>query len=424
MKLNNIIRKVFLTSLGLTLTLYSSFGSGIFSSSLLRRTSPTATTYVAQTALINSVRFCSTLPKGFKLIEISQEGLAPWSDKKQTSHSEESKPIDVTKFCADRERGLLYQFQSWKELETEKEEKFPLFKTKLETFDRCSDHQELSDLLESMGLVESFFDLESGQLRALGTGLMIRPDAVLTAAHNLTIDPEDSPKVKKSTNAKDVGFLLKYDSGKPLKTLRVSGYKVPNEWLFGRDAAYDFAVLFLENSEMTPKIKLASIEKWMDLPISTRVAGYPKEILEKSGLRVINRPLSSYAHSGEIKNISDCNRFLNYNCFTEEGMSGGPILIRDLPTVSIGVHTTGRWDLNRGVHHTDHMVGYLNKWFSEHKESNQIEDEDILKKIKELSKSDEEKEYLISNIHVIREYPRENTRAYLGFMLHTFRSRK
>ena len=92
--------------------------------------------------------------------------------------------------------------------------------------------------------------------------------------------------------------------------------------------------------------------------------------------------------------------------------------------MSIGVHTTGRWDLNRGVHHTDHMVGYLNKWFSEQKESNQIEEEDILKKIKELSKSDEEKEYLISNIHVIREYPRENTRAYLGFMLHTFRSRR
>lgn len=422
MKLNHIIRKVFLTSLGLTLTLYSSFGSGILSSSLLRKTSYPATTYVAQTVRLSSFRFCSTLPKGFKLIEISQEGLAPWSDKKQTSHGEESKPIDVTKFCADHERGLLYRFQSWKELEEEKEEKFPLFKTKVETFDRCSDQPVLSDLIESMGLVESLFDLESGQLSALGTGLMIRPDAILTAAHNLTIDPKDSPKVKTSKNAKEVVFLLKYDCGKPLKTLKISDYKVPNQWLFGRDEAYDFAVLFLENSEIMPKIRLASIEKWMDLPISTRVAGYPKEILGKSGLRVLNTPLSSYAHSGELRSISDCNRFLNYSCFTEEGMSGGPVLIRDLP-ICIGVHTTGRWDLNRGVHHTDHMMYYLDKWFSERKKANQSAINDIKEIIKELSNSDEEREYLNSNINVVKEYPKESIRSCLAIMIQMYRSK-
>jgi V8-like Glu-specific endopeptidase len=422
MKLNHIIRKVFLTSLGLTLTLYSSFGSGMLSSSI-GRTSMQTTAYL-QTAQRSAARFCSTLPKGFKLIELSQKGLAPWSDKKQKTSSEEIEQIDITKFCVDRERGLLYRFQSWTELKAEREEKFPLFKTKLETFDRCTDQPDLSDLLESMGLVESFFDLDSGQLVALGTGLMIRPDAILTAAHNLTIDPKDSPKVKKSMNAKEVEFLLKYDSGKPSKTLKISDYKVPNEWLFGRDEAYDFAVLFLENSEIMPKIRLASIEKWMNLPISTRVAGYPKDIPEKSGLRVVNTPLSSYAHSGEIKNISDCGRFLNYNCFTEEGMSGGPIVIKDFPTVSIGVHTTGRWDLNRGVHYTDHMIGYLNKWFSEREDSNQVKNDDIIKTIKELSGSDDEKEHLISNIQVIKEYPKETIRSYLGFMLHTYRSKK
>lgn len=423
MKLNQITRKLFLTSLGLTLTLYPNFGSGISSSSLLRRTLPTATTCIKQTALTKSYRFCSTVPEGIKLIEISQEGLAPWSDKKQTSHTPQSKTIDVTKFCADRERGLLYQFQSWKELETEKEESFPLPNTKGEAFDRCSEQPELSNLLESMGIVESFFNLKFGQLRTLGTGIMIRPDAVLTAAHNLTMSPEDGHEITESINAKKVEFLLKYDSGKPLKTLKISDYKIPNEWSFGRDAAYDFAVLFLENSEMPTKIKLASIEKWMKLPISTRVAGYPKEILEKSGLRIINSPLSSYAHSGELKNISGCNRFLNYNCFTEQGMSGGPILIRDIPTISIGVHTTGTRDLNRGVHHTDHMVAYLNKWFSERKKYTQFDNGHILKTIKELASSDAEKEHLISNIHVIKEYPKENIRAYLGFMLHTFRSK-
>jgi V8-like Glu-specific endopeptidase len=422
MKLNHFIKKLLLTSLGLTLTLHSSFGSGILSSSLLRRTSFPATAYVAQSARLSSFRFCSTIPKGIKLIEISQEGLAPWSDKKQTSHGEEIKPIDVTKFCADHERGLLYRYQSWKELEEEKEENFPLFKTKLETFDRCSDQPVLSDLIETMGLVESLFDLGSGQLTALGTGMMIRPDAILTAAHNLTIDPKDSPKVKSSQNAKEVEFLLKYDSGNTLKTLKISDYKVPNEWLFGRDASYDFAVLFLEKSEIQPKIGLASIEKWMSLPIETRVAGYPKEIIGKAGLRIPNKPLSSYAHSGELKSISDCNRFLNYSCFTEEGMSGGPVLIRDLP-ISIGVHTTGRWDLNRGVHHTDHMKNYLDKWFSERKKANQSDIDDIKETIKELSTSDEELKYLNANVNVVKEYPKESRRSCLAIMIQMYRSK-
>jgi hypothetical protein len=115
-----MIKNIFLGFVGLGFVLGTSFGSSILSSSLLRRTSLPATTCVAQTARVNAVRFCSTLPEGLKLIEISQEGLAPWSDKKQTSHSEESKPIDVTKFCSDHERGLLYRFQSWEEIEEER----------------------------------------------------------------------------------------------------------------------------------------------------------------------------------------------------------------------------------------------------------------------------------------------------------------
>lgn len=45
-------------------------------------------------------------------------------------------------------------------------ETFPLFKTRLETFDRCSDHPELSYLLDSMGLGESFliWNLDSLEL--------------------------------------------------------------------------------------------------------------------------------------------------------------------------------------------------------------------------------------------------------------------
>lgn len=421
MRVHRTLKTVFLFSVSCSLFNVSCAASA-FSSSWMRRGATSQATHSIQT-LAQSVRFCSSLPDGIRLISLSQKGLAPWSDKRQKTSAEELSSIDVSKFCADHERGLLYRFQSWQELEKEKTptpEKFPLFKTKMETFDRCSDHKELLDLVESMGLVESTFKIADGQLSALGTGLMVRPDAILTAAHNLTIDPADSPKVKKSKVATNVNFLLRYDDGKPLKRLKVSGYKVPKEWLIGRDKAYDFAVLFLGNSELEPKVRLASVDSTMKLPIPTRVAGYPKEVPNSAGIRVQNKPLSSYAHSGELRKMSDCSMFLDYSCFTEEGMSGGPILIRDHPTFSIGVHTTGNWDLNRGVHHADHMIAYMNKWFEEREASDESTDE-LSSLITELAATDEEAAYLASNIEKLKTYPKENLRSYISVLLDVFR---
>jgi len=111
MKLNHIIRKAILNSLGLILLFNSSFGSGILSSSLLRRTSPPATTYIAQTALLSPVRFCSTVTEGFDIIEFNRKNKAPWLDKKQAKKRGEF--LDISQFCADPERGILYRYQSW-----------------------------------------------------------------------------------------------------------------------------------------------------------------------------------------------------------------------------------------------------------------------------------------------------------------------
>ena len=194
MKLNHFIRKLLLTSLGLTLTLCSSFGSGILSSSLLRRTSPTATTYIAQTALLKSIRFCSTIPEGFDIIEFNRKQKAPWLDKKQAKKEEEF--LDISQFCADPERGILYRYQSSRN-SGDKKETFPLFKTKISTFDRCSSQAENIDVFNAMGLVESFFDLgDDKAIITAGTGFLIDSDTVLTAGHNLTLAPKDSTKIK------------------------------------------------------------------------------------------------------------------------------------------------------------------------------------------------------------------------------------
>jgi V8-like Glu-specific endopeptidase len=425
MKLHHFIRKLLLTSLGFTLTLHSSFGSGILSSSLLRRTSPSATTYVAQAARLNSVRVYNTLPDGLKLIELSQKGLAPWEDKKQTKNPESFKGIDITKFCADPERGILYRYQRSKNKSSdEQEEKFPLFKKNVETFDRCSEKAELSEIYQSMGLVESYYDLgDDKSITTAGTGFLVRPDTILTAAHNLTLDPKDSDKIKIKSEMKAdlVKFFLNHDDGKSSRVLTVSKYKVPKEWEIGRDKSYDFAVLFLENSITAPMVKLSTILEKMSLPIPACVAGYPDEIPSTTGVIVKNDPLCSYAHSGELKEVSTCRKIIGYDCFTHEGMSGGPVLIKGLP-ISIGVHTRGGLDLNRGVHHSSHMEAYLQKWFDERENTKNNVESKIIELISELSRNTQEEEYLLSKIGTLKEYSEENYRAYMAVLLNAYRN--
>lgn len=420
MKLNHIIRKTILNSLGLILLFNSSFGSSILTSSLLRRTSLQTTTYIAQTAQLSSLRFCSTVPEGFDIIEFNRKNKAPWLDKKQAKKMEEF--LDISQFCADPERGILYRYQSSEKYEDRKE-KFPLFKTTKSTFDRCSDQSEHRDVFNAMGLVESFFDLGNDQtLVTAGTGFLIDSDTVLTAGHNLTLDPKDSTKIKIKTplKANKVKFFLRYDEGKSSNVFEVSEYKIPIEWESGRDKSYDFSAIFLKDSIQEARIKLSTVKKGMKLPIPTSVAGYPEEIPNESGFRVKNIPLSSYLHSGELKEISSCRTIIGYNCFTNEGMSGGPILVRGFP-IALGVHTTGCSDLNRGVHHFEHMVSYLKKWFSEKDGYHESSSDEIINMISELATNDEEKTHLMSSLDKIKDFQKENLRPYLAAILHVYR---
>jgi hypothetical protein len=246
MKLNHFISKLLLPSLGLTLTLHSSFGSGIISSTLLRRAAQPTTTYIAQKAVVNAERFCSTIPEGFDIIEFDRKHKAPWFDKKQAKKEEEF--LDISQFCADPERGILYRYQSSGN-SGDKKETFPLFKTKISTFDRCADQSKSIDVFKVLGLVESFFDLGEGKsIVTAGTGFLIDSDTVLTAGHNLTLDAKDSTKIKTPLKANKVKFFLRYDEGKSSNVFEVSEYKLPIEWESGRDKSYDFAAIFLKES--------------------------------------------------------------------------------------------------------------------------------------------------------------------------------
>ena len=420
MKLNHIIRKIFLTSLGLTLTLYSSFGSSFLSYSLLRRASAPTNAYIAQKAVVNAVRFCSTTPEGFDIIEFNRKHKAPWLDKKQTKKEEEF--LDISQFCADPERGILYRYQSSGN-SGDKKETFPLLKTKTSTFDRCSSQSENIDVFNAMGLVESFFDLgDDKTIVTAGTGFLIDSDTVLTAGHNLTLDPKDSTKIKIKAplKANKVKFFLRYDEGKSSNVFEVLEYKLPIEWESGRDKSYDFAAIFLKDSIQETRIKLSTVKKEMKLPIPTSAAGYPEEIPTESGFRVKNLPLCSYMHNGELKELSSCRKIIGYNCFTNEGMSGGPILVRGFP-IALGVHTRGCLDLNRGVHHFEHMVSYLKKWFSEKDGHQESSSDEVINMISELAKTEEEKIHLMSSLDKIKDFQKENLRPYLAAILHVYR---
>lgn len=95
------------------------FASNPISATLFRRVAPSVHTAAVQYTLLNSIKSCSKLPEGIKLIELSQEGLAPWADPKQKNATVYGR-IDISKFTADPESGRLLLFLSKEEMEEEK----------------------------------------------------------------------------------------------------------------------------------------------------------------------------------------------------------------------------------------------------------------------------------------------------------------
>ncbi len=391
-------------------------------STALRRVCAQTTLSIPKRYPLAQVRFCRSIPDGLKMFEFSRKNRAPWLDSTQSKEQKESGFLDISEFCADPERDILYRYQSSSSQEIP-QESFPLFKKKVEAFDRCSEQKDLDAVYQSMGLVESYYDLgESlGGITTAGTGFFIDTDVILTAAHNLTLDPKDSSKIKikNPMRADSVKFFFKHDNGVCEHIIPVAEYKIPKEWEIGRDKKYDFALMFLEKSVIEPRISLSTVKKEMKVPIPTCVAGYPDEVPTPVGVTVKNSPLCSYAHSGELKEISDCRKIIGYDCFTNAGMSGGPVLVKGWP-IAIGVHTRGGLDLNRGVHHSEHMEGYLRKWLDDRERSVE-EGAEVIEIISELSNSGEEREYLLSNLYKIKAYPKESIRQYISVILDMYR---
>jgi V8-like Glu-specific endopeptidase len=257
-----------------------------------------------------------------------------------------------------REGPVRYPFFDKSDLEKTQEEAFLEIEGKLKEFHKCS--EEAPEIAKALGRIESTFDINGKEEVCYGSGLLIEPDVVLTAAHNIKC------KIKGEFREVDqVEFFLGYDELKNRKLSEVLYWRMPKEWMNSRRKDYDYALLFLKEKLDAPKIVLTTYN-FSEHGRHLQVPGYPSSIIKKDFEEKENNPVSSYINRGELISFSEDQKTIIHNASTFYGMSGGPILLADLP-IAIGVHAYGGKNnkANLGIHYSDHMQHDIAIWMKE-----------------------------------------------------------
>lgn len=358
------------------------------------------------------VRFASSRPSKFlQEIQFERKVFAPFLKVQQTAKNYTGPDLSGYKY--DQELDLLYKYQGSHGIK--KKETFPLpgVQRKHPFIKVSSLHKSpLASIYKGVGYVESSY--KSIGLDTFGSGFLIFPDMVLTAAHNVVSD---------SSNADSVTFYFNYDNGKSNFPPQLCSFKVPGEWQATGDPIYDFAVLFLPTSLQTQIAKMACIKDGSDFPIKSEVIGYPARVhCHKKGKKD-NTPISLYTSPGNIKSLSEQNKVLNYDCYTFGGNSGGPVVVSGNMPFYVGVHTRGGHTLNHGVHHTNHMVEYIKKWIKEKENLEKSSPKKtIVKLIHEIARTDDERNFLYANMRKFNDYSERNLKFAMQLFLDGRRS--
>lgn len=222
----------------------------------------------------------------------------------------------------------------------------------------------------SVGWIKSFY--EKKNISTVGTGFLIEPDMVLTAAHNIMFDQLDCLNNTQREIAQIIYFSLTQEKTASIKETCYD-HRLPIEWSKSFNPKYDFTVLFLRKNLRTVKFKMKEINEARLLPIAAEVIGYPSVVYseEDSTIEEENNPLCKYTSPGLIVGFDDTRELLRHTSFTSPGNSGGPIAIdMDSIPVCVGIHTTGVTDFdtqrhNAGIHCTNHVIKYLKQWAQE-----------------------------------------------------------
>lgn len=265
---------------------------------------------------------------------------------------------------------------------------------------------EQNKLYSSIGYVVSQYN----NFSTAGTGFLIAPDMVLTAAHNVMFSELEGDANLAKEQAKKIEFHLRYDNGKEHTPTQYCTSRLPQQWTTSFHPEYDFCVLFLPCRVNEPFLKLAAVTQ-NHIPISCEIVGYPGTIFTPPSPKKPkkNKPISRYASSGDITKLHQKKSIICHDAFTWSGNSGGPIAVykddKKTDQFCVGVHTSGNNDSNLGVHCATHMTQYVSKWVQE---KDKIEDPSFKKLFQKiigsLTQKKEEIEFLKRKADYFEKY--------------------
>ena len=190
-----------------------------------------------------------------------------------------------------------------------------------------------------------------------GTGAIIGPQTILTAAHNIY--------------RKDFGLGTNFTivpglngSSKPYGSFHTSVCEYPKKWIETFDQKYDFGAIFL--SQPLPNtlhpIEFASLDDdILNSKPTITICGYPKDKPE------IGHPLAGrmqYYHSSKISEVTPFT--FKYYTDTKPGQSGSPLLYKNGNNYFIcAIHNTGgNPEPNSATRITDEIFKIISKWRS------------------------------------------------------------
>jgi glutamyl endopeptidase len=205
-----------------------------------------------------------------------------------------------------------------------------------------------------------------------GTGFLIGPKSVLTAAHVLVNLPSNDPARRRTARQIRVipgrsGTIAPYGYFES----KFADCKIPDQWLPDRDSqpngAWDFAVIPIpddyetKGSPTAERLGYFGLKCFTDADAESKTnmlfvnnAGYPYEADKPYG--------SLWYNAGRVRKME--KTYIEYMVDTEGGQSGSPVYFYDEQNNQryvIAVHTTGDY-VNRGLRITEEVFETIKKW--------------------------------------------------------------